>query len=141
MMVIMLQDIKKKEKAGLSDQQLLDKAEQILRTKECCLLVGDIINSGQHLGYDSRKSHQLDFISAIEEFNRIHSEDLPLNDLRNSTPERGASIFSGDSLALGIDKTEWILEFKNHLAKALPKIEFRWSVAKDWYDKEAFKIC
>ncbi len=117
---------------GISKEQAIKKARQILETQDSYLLLLDVQNSSKH---PDRIELQNQLRRIKDNLNKKFPHYLPENSLEVlCETHKGFRIVCGDALIAGVNSEKAIPEIENYLSQY--PIVFQYQVAKDGYSPE-----
>ena len=127
-----------KERATLTIDQCVARAEAYIQQNGACLMLMDVIGSRQFM--DDERRNQ-DFVAMIHQLNQQFDEYLPENNLTAiDRTEKGFHIIMGDAVTGGISDSRVIPAVAEFAETNYPHIPLRYGIAKDGYDNEGIAL-
>jgi len=123
---------------GLTIDECVEKAEEIISQQGQCLLLFDVKGSRK---VPDRNKLTLDLIEMIKDISTQFDEYFPENTLAvYGRQEKGFMHLLGDASWTGINSSEAIPKIVQYQRENYPEIPLAWGVAIDGYDQEGMKL-
>jgi len=128
----------KKESKGLSIDECVKRADELISKNGVCLLLWDVKGSSK---FEDRNKLQIDLFAMMKDLNKKFSEYFPKNTLATMIREEiGFWGPLGDGSWAGINSARIIPEIINYQKENYPNIPLYWGIAEDGWDKEGLKV-
>jgi len=128
----------KKESKGLSIEECIKRADELISKNGVCLLLWDVKGSRN---FEDVNGLSIQLFKMMEDLNKKFSEYFPKNTLATRVrEEKGFWGPLGDGAWAGINSSKIIPEIIEYQKQKYPLIPLYWGIAEDGWDEEGLKV-